>query len=125
MANDVVKSALTLVSNTSVPSAVKNQQADQNPAGKIQADTATAAPEKIEATRSTPVIDDTVERLNEIVQTVERNLQFSIDKQSGDAIIKVIDKKTQEVIRQIPSEEVMAIRNNIEELKGIIFSAEV
>lgn len=37
----------------------------------------------------------------------QRSLQFSVDKSSGRTIITVIDRETAEVIRQIPSEEVL------------------
>lgn len=68
---------------------------------------------------------ETADRLNQVSQSIERDLKFTIDEMSGDTIITVLDKKTNEVIRQIPSEEVLAIRENIESLKGILFSAEV
>ena len=71
-------------------------------------------------------LEKSVSQLNEIVQSVQRDLEFSIDETSGDTVvIKVLDTKTDEVIRQIPSEEVLAIARNIESLKGILFSAEV
>jgi len=71
------------------------------------------------------VVKDTVNRLNSAVQSIERELQFKVDEKSGDTIITVLDSNTEEVIRQIPTEEVLAIRENIESLKGIIFSAKV
>lgn len=70
-------------------------------------------------------LEQSVSQLNELVQSVQRDLQFSIDEFSGDTVIKVLDTKTEEVIRQIPSEEVLALTKNIESLKGVLFSAEV
>ena len=70
-------------------------------------------------------LENSVSELNAIVQSVQRDLQFSIDEFSGDTVIKVLDTKTDEVIRQIPSEEVLALTRNIESLKGVLFSAEV
>jgi len=71
------------------------------------------------------LVTDTVNRLNQAVQSIERDLQFKVDESSGDTIITVLDTKTEEVIRQIPTEEVLAVRENIETLKGILFSAKV
>ncbi len=71
------------------------------------------------------VVQDTVNQLNEAVQSIERDIKFKIDEVSGDTIITVLDTKTEEVIRQIPTEEVLAVRENIEILKGILFSAKV
>jgi len=70
-------------------------------------------------------LDDSVRQLNDFVQSVQRDLHFSIDDMSGETIITILDSKTDEVIRQIPTEEVVALSNNIESLKGVLFSAEV
>ncbi|MCP4431754.1 MAG: flagellar protein FlaG [Gammaproteobacteria bacterium] len=74
---------------------------------------------------ATQRLEESVSQLNELVQSVQRDLQFSIDEFSGDTVIKVLDTKTAEVIRQIPSEEVLALTQNLESLKGVLFSAEV
>ena len=70
-------------------------------------------------------LEASVSRLNEFVQSVQRDLEFSIDELSGETVIKVMDSQTEEIIRQIPSEEVLALSRNIETLKGVLFSAEV
>jgi flagellar protein FlaG len=63
--------------------------------------------------------------LNALVKTIQRDLQFSVDDSSGETVIKVLDTQTDEVIRQIPSKEVLALTQNFESLKGVLFSAEV
>ena len=50
---------------------------------------------------------DKVAQLNDYMQNMNRNLQFSVDDTSGDTVIKVIDSETEEVVRQIPSEEIL------------------
>ena len=70
-------------------------------------------------------LENSVQRLNELVSSVQRDLQFSIDQQSGKTVITVLDSSTEEIIRQIPSEEVLTLARNIESLKGVLFSAEV
>jgi len=64
---------------------------------------------------------DVVSDLNELVRDLHRELQFSVDKDSGDTVIKVIDKETEEVVRQIPSEELMHLRKRLEQAAGLIF----
>jgi len=51
----------------------------------------------------------TVEDVKKIAATVARNLQFSIDKDTGETVVKVVDATSGETIRQIPSEEMLAI----------------
>ena len=48
-------------------------------------------------------IDKFVDELNQIVQNTRRSLQFSVDKGSGEVVVKVVDAETDEVIRQMPS----------------------
>jgi flagellar protein FlaG len=48
-------------------------------------------------------------------------LQFSVDDKSGETMIKVVDSKTDEVVRQIPSEEVVRLRQRLEDVAGVIF----
>jgi flagellar protein FlaG len=62
-----------------------------------------------------------VSNLNQLVRELHRELRFSVDKESGDTVIKVIDSETDEVVRQIPSEELMALRRRLEEAAGVIF----
>jgi len=58
---------------------------------------------------------------NELVHELQRELHFAVDHNSGDTIIKVVDRETEEVIRQIPSEEVVRLRQRLEEVAGVLF----
>lgn len=63
---------------------------------------------------------DKVAQLNDYMQNMNRNLQFSVDDSSGDTVIKVIDSETEEVVRQIPSEEILEARHAAEKYRGIL-----
>lgn len=45
---------------------------------------------------------------------VAPELRFSVDRSSGRSLIRVVDRTTDELIRQIPSEEVLAIGQAID-----------
>ena len=60
-------------------------------------------------------VDQAVRELNENSQVVQRELHFAIDKDSGHTVIKVVDSKTEEVIRQIPGEEVLKVARRLSE----------
>lgn len=66
-------------------------------------------------------LEDVVSDLNKLVRELHRELKFSVDEDSGDTVIKVIDRATDEVVRQIPSEEVMHLRKRLQEAAGAIF----
>ncbi|HHZ87532.1 MAG TPA: flagellar protein FlaG [Chromatiaceae bacterium] len=70
-------------------------------------------------------LESVVTNLNEFVQSISRELNFTVDDTSGKTVIKVIDSVTDKVIRQIPSEEVLALSRHLDELRGVIFQAEV
>ena len=63
---------------------------------------------------SDQALADAVDRLNTKIQNLNRNLEFSINHDSGEVLVKVVDNKTHEVIRQIPSAEVLALARNID-----------
>ncbi|HEX8988902.1 MAG TPA: flagellar protein FlaG [Rhodocyclaceae bacterium] len=48
------------------------------------------------------------------------NLRFSIDDSSGDVVARITDGQTGELIRQIPSEEALALAKDIDQLKGLL-----
>ena len=53
--------------------------------------------------------EQAVAKLNEILKDRERDLEFSIDEDTGRTILKVIHAESGEVIRQIPPEELLNI----------------
>ena len=65
-----------------------------------------------------------VDSMNDFVSSIRNPLNFSIDKDTGQTIVKVIDQTTDEVIKQIPSEEMLAIAKAIDKLKGLFIQQE-
>ena len=47
------------------------------------------------------------------------HISFSKDDSTGDIVIKIIDNKTDEVIRQIPPEEVVELRKRLSDIQGL------
>jgi flagellar protein FlaG len=66
-----------------------------------------------------------VQEANAFMQNMQRNLSFSVDEELGEPIISVKDIETDEVIRQIPSEELVVLRKKMDDLTGILFDAKV
>jgi len=60
-------------------------------------------------------IDDAVKKINENEQLIQRELQFTIDEDSGTTVIKVIDSQTKELIRQIPGDEALNVAKKLSE----------
>lgn len=81
-------------------------------------------------------LDKYLERINRVLNPFRKELKVEIDQDLNIPIFKIIDKETNEVIRQIPLEEILKFIKNIEKflnsenvnvkyLKGILLKAEV
>jgi len=62
-----------------------------------------------------PQLAAAVDKLNSEVQNLNRDLEFSLDKDSGELVVKVVDAKTRELISQIPRQEALQLAHNIEQ----------
>ena len=60
-------------------------------------------------------VEEAVVKLNDYAQSVNRQLQFSVDEESGKTIVKVIDAETGETIRDIPPEEILKMQKKLRE----------
>ena len=88
---------------------------------------AAAAPApKAAAAPADPVDDEAlsraIETVNRILNPMARGLQFSIDLTTGKTIVKLVDTETQEVLREMPSREMLAIARALDRVKGMLFN---
>ncbi len=66
------------------------------------------------------------EVLNEYMDDLQTHLGFSVREDLGSqVIVEIRNRKTNELIKQIPSEELVKIMENMKELSGIIFDQSV
>lgn len=70
-------------------------------------------------------VDDAVRDMNEAVQMIQRNLEFSVSETSGRILITVMDSETSEIVRQIPPEKLVAAAENLSALRGLLYEDEV
>lgn len=102
--------------------------------------TGSASPESADSGKIVPVIEqvadgstpssagDSTQSLDEIrnaVQSVRRNLEFSFNEDADMTIVTVTDSDTGEVIRQIPSEELVKLSAYFNESSNLLFSEKV
>ena len=65
-------------------------------------------------------LEEAVKRLNDQMQQSQRSLGFSVDKETDIVIVRVTNKETGELVRQIPAEAVVRLSKSIEDLKGLL-----
>ena len=86
---------------TSSQSDKLNDKGNQNPASKDE-------------------VKNAVLKIEKFVSSTASDIQFSLDDDSGEPIVKVIDRSTKEVIRQIPSKEMLEIAQALDRLQGLL-----
>lgn len=64
-----------------------------------------------------------VQEIEKFVQSVKRNLEFSIDETSGQVVVKVIASESGEVVRQIPSAEALKLAESLHNASNVLFDA--
>ena len=67
----------------------------------------------------------TLEEMNKSLEFRDIALNYSIDEKTDDIVVKVIEKSSDKLIRQIPPEEALRLRGHIKELLGMIFDENV
>jgi flagellar protein FlaG len=60
-------------------------------------------------------LENAVSQLNDYAQNVQRDLQFEVDSERGEIIVRVVDQQTQKVIRQIPDELALRLAENLQQ----------
>jgi flagellar protein FlaG len=84
------------------------------------------APAKTEMTldvkQQEKLVKEAISKLNEHAKASNQQLGFRMDPHINGPVITVHNTHTGEVVRTIPSEEVLRVAKSIDSLKGVIFS---
>ncbi|MHB0819813.1 flagellar protein FlaG [Stutzerimonas stutzeri] len=99
------------------PRGVTGRQSDSAVAGNA------ASAEQQQAV-SVESLGEAVASIKDFVQTIRRDLNFDLDDSSGKMVVKVTDRSTGEVVRQIPTEEALRLAENLEEARSLLFKAQ-
>jgi flagellar protein FlaG len=77
---------------------------------------ASSQPAKPVSSVSAEDVKAAVEQMKDFAQVMSRQLQFDVDDDSGKTVVRVLDKDSGDIIRQIPSDEVLALAKHMREL---------
>ena len=71
-------------------------------------------------------ISEVVKDLNTMVhQVATTKVSFDVDEETGLSVVRVLNKETGEVIRQVPTEELLTLVARMRQLSGLIFNKKV
>lgn len=65
-------------------------------------------------------VAEAVEQLNDFVSAMQRDIFFKIDDEAGKVVISVVDRASEEIIRQIPEEIALRLAKNLKEHGDLI-----
>ena len=82
-------------------------------------DKETRAPESQQAPPSRVEVQAAADRLNQALDSLNRDLAISVHEDSGLLVVKVTDPGTGEVVRQIPAEQVLEVQESIDKIVGL------
>jgi flagellar protein FlaG len=106
-----------------IQSAISRQQSGQRVAEERNVPAASSSAQK-----PVPSEDQNFQQALKDVQSaiskVSSDLTFSYDQDFGRTIVKVVDSETDQVIRQIPSEEFIRISKALDRLQGLLIKEE-
>lgn len=71
-----------------------------------------------QAEPSASKVQEAVQKINNSPAVQSQGIEFSIDSTSHRIVVKVVDQSNNQVIRQIPSKEALAIADSLDESQG-------
>jgi len=122
MANESIATSASLVSTRSNSGEISitrirdvDVQAKESKVQNVQrlSDVRTATAEQMQVSRE--ALEKVVSELESYVQNSKRNLDFHVDDRTGRVIVQVVDATNDSVIRQIPSEEMIALSHRLQD----------
>lgn len=67
-------------------------------------------------------LSDIVQKANKALAVSQSSLKFQVDPDNGQTVVQVIDQDTQQVIKQIPSVEMLKLAKELEKMQGLLMS---
>lgn len=129
MPTDVTTETRQAISRVAETSRVKQQstviEADRTVARQALSENEQTMPSTKESSQpSNQQLEQATDNMNQHVQSLKRDLHFSVDKNTGDTVIRVIDSESQKTIRTIPSEEFLSVSQQLNQTVGMLLNAE-
>ena len=104
-----------------VRAASRSGEISQTQAPNAVADVKAAEAEKLSAGK----LQQSLEEINNVLAGFSISVQFQIDPDYKELIVKVVDRASGELIRQMPSADVVRMSKAMDNLKGLLFEQSV
>ena len=113
----VANSSAQSVSRTSKPRTPVRK--DNTQTAQVDRDTNQKLPE--DSDKVIALVKETVENFEKFIQDVQVDLKYEVDDKTNEVIVKFFEKGTGKLIKQIPAEAILHLKQRINDLLGIIY----
>ncbi len=66
---------------------------------------------------------EVLDSFQDMSKTIQTKLNFTVHEENHEIIIKVIDKESNQLIRQFPSDEMLNLQDKMRDMAGFLFNA--
>lgn len=124
------------ISVVATPATEKYDRAQQNSSSDKLAEVGTkaalnptelagvASAKPVEAEVDTDTLIALTDSLTDVMSMMRKGLEFRVDEMQGMPVVSVMDMDSGELIRQIPSEEALALAEKMSEIAGVLMKTE-
>lgn len=102
-----------------------NSSAVKMPTQDVQLLTATGAEVAKNIVQNMAEIKQSAKEMQKLSNMLGRKIQFNVNQDSGNVVIKVMDLNTNEVIREIPSADMQRLQARLRKTIGILFDTTI
>ena len=105
--------------NTTPPPATGSRD-PVSPQPRPAPEPATQAAQTPAAPASAEAVKQAARQINDFLRSSASDVEFSVDDESSHVVVRVVDSQTKQVIRQMPSEEMLAISHSLDQMTGLL-----
>lgn len=112
--------------NAAYPASSPHDLTPRQRAERVVAELPIATPGResnLPATMAPSTLIEPIQRINEVMRPY--GVQFELGEHAPRVVTRIIDRDSGDIIRQIPSEEVLRIAERIDELQGRLVDLQV
>lgn len=115
-------STIANIRGAAAAAAPVNNRSETQAGGKVLPKSGQKAPAATAPAPTRQQVEQAVQQIQSYLSDTQRQLQFQVDSASGRTIVRVVNSETNELIRQIPSEEMLTLARAIQTSGGSVIS---
>ena len=80
---------------------------------------------EVSAELDTGAVQEIAERTQAYLDDLRIKLDFEVYEETGEMIIRIFNRETEELLREIPPKDLLELHHKVAELRGILFDEKV